>query len=87
MEIRSGEKDVAQAGRFERCRVGVLASHMKAAEHEKIRTDGRLIDCGQIVLLNQALRFLRERRNVVPEDSDANVVKAEIGEEFDVFDT
>jgi hypothetical protein len=53
----------------------LLPRHQEAPEHRHIAGDRRGVDRGEISLRHLALGLLRQGGHVMPEDSDANVVK------------
>ena len=81
VEVRPGHEDISQARRLERRDILLLPRHEKAPEHRQIAVIAAVSIAGQMSLRQLALGPLRQRGYVMPEDSDANVVKIVIHEE------
>src|ERR1700730_2038207 len=75
VEVRSGDQDVPQARRLERCDVGLLLGDEKAAQRAHVGPDRRPVHVGRVAGIDELLRLPRERDHMMADDEDADVVE------------
>ena len=80
VEIRCGHHHVAQVRGLEGSDIGRFPGDEKAAQHRQIRLNSGVVDSREIVLFDAACRLARKRDNVMPENTDADVVKVKVRE-------
>src|SRR5262249_34273487 len=81
VEVGSGHENISQAGRLERRDISLLSRNEEAPEDRHFARDRRGVDRRKMSLRQLALGLLCQRGYVMPQDSDANVMKIVIDEE------